>query len=135
MRSWFVAGVVGFPTLSSHPEQLCLASSDLLHTHLALAGTCCYYRIIALLVQDRKRVSLPRKPDRHSRNLIATLTIVKVLEFSSQTLRSGVVVLATDGPPNSARLFLRGAPAVIRDIVQPSSLPPDFNEVGSLIAV
>lgn len=57
------------------------------------------------------------------------LTIVKVFEFSSQTLRSGVVVLASDGPRNSARLFIRGAPAVIQDLVQPSSLPADFDEV------
>ena len=31
------------PPLSSCAEQVCLASSDLLHMHLALAGTCCYY--------------------------------------------------------------------------------------------
>lgn len=57
------------------------------------------------------------------------LTIVKVFEFSSQTLRSGVVVLANDGPRNTARLFIRGAPAVIQDLVEPSSLPPDFDQV------
>ena len=31
------------PCFSSRSEQVCLASSDLLHTHLALAGTCYSY--------------------------------------------------------------------------------------------
>ena len=60
---------------------------------------------------------------------MATLSVKKVLEFSSETLRSGVVVLSTDAPPGSALLFLRGAPAVIRSLVNPSTVPPDFDQV------
>ena len=37
------ASSVYFPLLSSRSEQVCLASSDLLHTHLALAGKHCNY--------------------------------------------------------------------------------------------
>ena len=73
---------------------------------------------------------LPRKPDHMSDALLAKLSIAKVMEFTSQTLRSGVVVWADDGPKGSALLFLRGAPAVIRDLVQPSTVPPDFNQVS-----
>ena len=103
------------------------------HASASVGGLCWYkprrYSFSGLMVQDRETVMIPRKPDRRSRSPTATLKIVKVLEFSSQTLRSGVVVLASDGLPNTARLFIRGAPAVIRDIVQPSSLPDNFNEV------
>ena len=85
--------------------------------------------VMHAVLQDRETVVLPRKADRHSRKTNSTLKIIKTLEFSSLTLRSGVVVSASDGPPNSARLFLRGAPAVIRELVQPSSLPSDFSQV------
>ena len=83
------------------------------------------------LLQDREKVVLPRKPDWHSSKQTAKLLILKTFEFSSQTLRSGVVVQASDDPPNTARLFLRGAPGVIANIVHPSSLPPDFDQVLS----
>lgn len=84
-------------------------------------------------MQDRDKITLPitgfGSSDRHRQNRTSELSIVRVFEFSSQMLRSGVVVVASDGPPNSARLFLRGAPAVIRDLVHPSSLPADFDKV------
>ena len=44
------------------------------------------------------------------------------------------MVRASDGPENEARLFLRGAPVVIRDLVEPSSLPSDFDEVRPVAA-
>ena len=43
--------------------------------------------------------------------------------------RSGVVVWADDAPQGTALLFLKGAPTVIKDLVQPESVPEDFNEV------
>lgn len=64
-----------------------------------------------------------------SPSLQVKLSVVKAMEFTSQTLRSGVVVLSDDAPKGSALLFLRGAPAVIRDMVQTASVPPDFNQV------
>lgn len=80
-------------------------------------------------MQDRETVVLPRHPDHTSTALLAKLSIVKVMEFTSQTLRSGVVVWSDDGPKGSALLFLRGAPAMIRDLVQPASVPANFNQV------
>ncbi len=73
---------------------------------------------------------LPRQPDQTSEALLAKLSIAKVMDFTSQTLRSGAVVWSDDGPRGSALLFLRGAPAVIRDMVQPSTVPQDFNQVS-----
>ena len=78
---------------------------------------------------------LPRQPDHTSSSLLAKLSIVKVMEFTSHTLRSGVVVWANDGPKGSALLFLRGAPATIRDLVQPASVPESFNQVTLLFTV
>lgn len=78
---------------------------------------------------------LPRQPNHTSTALVAKLSIAKVMEFTSQTLRSGVVAWADDGPPGSALLFLRGAPAVIRNMVQPASVPQDFNQVCSQACV
>jgi magnesium-transporting ATPase (P-type) len=86
---------------------------------------------IRACVQDREHVVLPRQPDHTSEALLAKLSIAKVMEFTSQTLRSGVVVWSDDGPKGSALLFLRGAPAVIRDMVQPNTVPEDFNQVSS----
>ncbi len=87
-------------------------------------------------MQERDVIVLPRKPDHVSRSRTAKLTIAKTLEFSSQTLRSGVVVMADDALPGSALLFIRGAPGIIKDLVQPSSVPADFEQVwhrGNLI--
>ncbi len=81
-------------------------------------------------MQDRDHVVLPRKPDHISDALLAKLSIAKVMEFTSDILRSGVVVWADDGPRGSALLFLGGAPAVIRDLVQSSTVPQDFSQVS-----
>ena len=88
-------------------------------------------RCVHACVQDREHVVLPRQPDHTSEALLAKLSIAKVMDFTSQTLRSGVVVWSDDGPRGSALLFLRGAPAVIRDMVQPNTVPQDFNQVSS----
>ncbi len=74
---------------------------------------------------------LPRQPDHTSEALLAKLSTAKVMDFTSKTLRSGVVVWSDDGPRGSALLFLRGAPAVIREMVQPNTVPEDFNQVSS----
>ena len=84
-----------------------------------------------MCVQDREHVVLPRQPDHTSEALLAKLSIAKAMEFTSQTLRSGVVVWSDDGPRGSALLFLRGAPAVIRAMVPPNTVPSDFNHVSN----
>lgn len=80
-------------------------------------------------MQGRETVVLPRRPDAWSSSEKVKLSIQRQLEFSSQTLRSGVVVVSTDAPKGSALLFLRGAPAVIKRLVTPTSVPPDFDQV------
>lgn len=81
-------------------------------------------------LQNRETILLPHRPDIRLSSSMVKLSIVKVLEFSSQTLRSGAVVLSEDAPPGSALLFLRGAPAVIRSLVNPATVPHDFDQVG-----
>jgi len=80
-------------------------------------------------MQDRQTVVLPRRPNARSASSTAKLSILKVLEFSSQTLRSGAVVLSEDAPHGAALLFLRGAPAVIKSLVDPATVPADFDQV------
>jgi len=88
-----------------------------------------FINIIIIGVQGRETVVLPRRPDARSPADKVKLSIQRQLEFSSQTLRSGVVVISTDAPRGSALLFLRGAPAVIKSLVTPTSVPPDFDQV------
>ena len=57
--------------------------------------------------------------------------MLRVLEFNSQTLKSGVVVESNDAPEGCALLFVRGAPNVVKDLVRPASVPKDFNQVHS----
>ena len=80
-------------------------------------------------MQDRNTVVLPRNPGRHSIAEMAVLHILKTLAFNSQTLKSGVVVQSDDADPDSALLFMRGAPGVIKNLVEDASLPTDFDRV------
>ncbi len=50
-------------------------------------------------------------------------------------MRSGVVAQSDQGPPGAALLFLKGAPDVIRHMVQPASVPPDFQQVINVMHV
>jgi magnesium-transporting ATPase (P-type) len=75
-------------------------------------------------------VVLPKQPSRsHPTISMAELSIVRVLEFSSNSLRSGVVVLSKGMPRGSALLFLKGAPIVISQLVQSDSVPANFDQV------
>lgn len=80
--------------------------------------------------QDRETVVLPRTPDTISPARMVRLSLVRVLEFSSHSLRSGAVVIPSDVSDGSGLLFLRGAPVVIRSLVRQESVPPDFDKVG-----
>ena len=76
---------------------------------------------------------LPRKSNSLSNARMATLKVLHVLEFNPQMLQSGVVVTSEDAPSGGALLFVRGAPTSVRDLVQPASVPEDFNQVPSLM--
>lgn len=80
-------------------------------------------------MQDRESVVLPCRPDPVSRATVATLSVLRVLEFKTETLRSGAVVLSSDAPAGSALLFLKGAPGVIAELVDHASIPEDFSQV------
>ena len=54
-------------------------------------------------------------------NILPTMRDLHVL--------SGVVVLSGDAPRGAALLFLRGAPRVIRRLVDPATIPHNFEEV------
>lgn len=71
---------------------------------------------------------LPLKADSSSQAHLVTLNILKVLPFNVQTLKSGVVVKAKHGP-DAGLLFVRGAAGVIKSMVQPGSVPQDFDKV------
>ncbi len=85
----------------------------------------------SVCLQDRNTTVLPSTAAEHH-HLKASktrLSLLRVFSFESRTLRSGVVVQSDQGPPGTAMLFLKGAPDVIRHMVQPASVPPDFQQV------
>ncbi len=85
----------------------------------------------SVCLQDRNTIVLPSTPaDPHHLKVSKTrLSILRVFSFESRTMRSGVVAQSDQGPPGTAMLFLKGAPDVIRHMVQPASVPPDFQQV------
>ena len=58
-------------------------------------------------MQDRQTVLLPRTADNQAQATMVALKVLKVLELSSQTLKSGVVVQSSDAAPQSALLFIK----------------------------
>jgi len=74
-------------------------------------------------------VALPRKPDQHSGSRQAELHILRVLEFNPENLKCGAVALSNDAPLGAALFFVKGPPLVIKELVQPSTVPHDFDEV------
>lgn len=80
-------------------------------------------------MQDRSIIMLPRQPDKAFRESVVSLRVLRVLDFDSQTLKSGVVVTSDDAPVDSAFLFIKGAPSVIKDTVLAASVPSNYEQV------
>lgn len=80
------------------------------------------------LMQGRNRVTLACMPNRREEASIEHLTIHQVLQFDSQTHKSGVVVTSDSAASGSAFLFIKGAPRAIRDTVDPASVPTNFDQ-------
>ena len=80
-------------------------------------------------MQDRNTILLPNKAHGRARSHSTRLRVLRVFSFQSHTSRSGAVVLCDRRPPGSALLYLKGAPDVISRMVQPASVPPDFQQV------
>lgn len=85
-------------------------------------------------MQDRQTVVLPRQSDADSALRTATLAVLKVFEFNSQHLKSGVVVTANDTAAGTGLVFVKGAHTAIQSLVLPAALPPDFDQVCFLSA-
>ena len=81
------------------------------------------------MAQDRNTILLPGRAHGRSKPHSTKLSILRVFNFQSNTLRSGAVVLSDRGPPETALLFLKGAPDVIKGMVLPASVPLDFQQV------
>ena len=82
-------------------------------------------------MQDRQTLTCPRKADKTFTSNMVRLNILEVLDFSPQTLKSGVLVRSDDSPAGEALLFMRGAPLAIKRTVMgmAASVPANFDEV------
>ncbi len=58
-----------------------------------------------------------------------TISVLRRFGFDAPLLRSGVVAVDSNAPPNSALLFVHGAPSVIQQLVSKTTLPPDCRQV------
>ena len=85
-------------------------------------------------VQDRNLVSMPVKRSPQKSACTTVLTILKRFEFDPQLLRSGVLAVDSDGPPDEVMFFVRGAPSAVRHLIPADSLPPDYQQVGTFSA-
>ena len=82
-------------------------------------------------MQDRQTLTCPRKADKTFTSNMVKLNILKVLDFSPQTLKSGVLVRSDDSPAGEALLFMRGAPLAIKRTAMglAAPVPANFVEV------
>ena len=72
------------------------------------------------------------KQDAKSRasSQIVKLHILKSFEFNSQILMSGALVTSSDLPATTGLLFVKGAHAAIKGLLQPASLPADYEQAS-----
>ena len=102
--------------------------------------------IACILVQAKTVIAVPSPASMSGSD---KLTILKAFEYSSTTHKSGALVMAPEGPGSqgldetaprwqketarethcSALLFMKGSPEVIKGLVRPTSVPPDFDQV------
>lgn len=93
---------------------------------------CCVYDLCTVL-QERNLVSLPLRLRSGMPASLTKLQVLKRFEFESCLMRSGVVAVDPEGPPHTALLFVRGAPARIERLVKGGVLPDDYHQVSSSI--
>lgn len=99
-----------------------------------------------LLAQAKTLIAVPNPASPSGSD---KLMILKAFEYSSTTCKSGALVKAPEGAGSqgldeavprwqkdaareagsSALLFMKGAPEVIKGLVRPTSVPPDFDQV------
>ena len=81
-------------------------------------------------MQDRNLVSLPLRLKIGRPASLTKLQVLKRFEFESRLMRSGVVAVDSDEDPNTALLFVRGAPAKVEQLIKGGVLPPNYHQVG-----
>ena len=97
---------------------------------LGASSVCCIYDLCTVL-QERNLVSLPLRLQSGMPASLTKLQVLKRFEFESCLMRSGVVAVDPEGPPHTALLFVRGAPAKIEQLVKGGVLPDDYRQVSS----
>ena len=80
-------------------------------------------------MQERNTVALPLYKGFHKSARTVTLSILRRFEFESSLMRSGAVCTDSAGPPDSALLFVRGAPSMVEQLVGTGRIPADFRQV------
>lgn len=78
---------------------------------------------------------LPQHADARSDSRSVKQKTLRVFEFNSQTLKSGVVVSSDDAASGTGLVVVKGAHTAIKGLMLPASLPPDFDQVCLLAAL
>ena len=85
-------------------------------------------------MQDKQTVVLPVSTEQGSLGQTAKrpskLRILKAFEFNSLTLMSGALVASDDSEPGTGLLFVKGAHTAIKALLQPASLPADYDQAS-----
>jgi len=75
-------------------------------------------------------VVLPHRASRKQDvSYLIKLRVIKRFEFTSQTMKSGALVVPEDAPAGTALLLVKGAPSVIKHMAKPGSVPENFDRV------
>lgn len=81
-------------------------------------------------LQAQNTVVLPHTASRKQDiSCLIKLHIIKRFEFTSQTMKSGALVVPEDAPEGTALLLVKGAPNVIKHMVRAGSVPESFDRV------
>ena len=85
-------------------------------------------------MQDKQTIVLPLSTEQGSLGQTATwpskLRILKAFDFNSLTLMSGALVASDDTEPGTGLLFVKGAHTAIKALLQPASLPADYDQAS-----
>lgn len=81
-------------------------------------------------MQGQNTVVLPHKASRKQDvSCPIKLNVIKRFEFTSQTMKSGAVVVPEDAPEGTALLLVKGAPNVIKHMARAGNIPDNYDGV------
>ena len=78
-------------------------------------------------LQERNLVALPLAARPGAASSLTTLQVLKRFEFDASLMRAGVMVAGSTA--GGARLFVRGAPNKVQELVTSDKIPSDFHQV------